>query len=178
MFDCVIFTLQIEDASTDAGFIVQDIVVKAEPTGIGELGCQRCGKILSSKTNLRRHQLGCGKTTYDFVCCKCGQKFKTSRCLKDHEKHKHGEEQKGCEKCGKTFSSDTNLRRHLKTCGVISGLKFDCGLCSKKFKTKRYLTEHVQQMHEKKYLTQCFECGKVFLHRGMFSKHKKKTGHH
>ena len=68
-----------------------------------------------------------------------------------------------------------NLTRHAAICNVKLQ-HFECKICSKKFKSKRYLNEH-NKGHQEGHGYQCSGCGDVLKYRASLYKHKQRTGH-
>ena len=95
-------------------------------------------------------------------CEKCGKTFSTLSNLKSHNDQVHeGKRKFACDKCEKTFTKKFNLNQHIST--VHEGLKnFACHMCGKAFVHKQALTEHIDCVHEtvKKYI--CNLCGKGY----------------
>lgn len=55
-----------------------------------------------------------------------------------------------CNKCGKSYTTIYNLKRHLKfECGVDP--QFECVHCGTKFKHKHHLTDHIRSCCTKLY---------------------------
>ncbi|XP_033208629.1 histone-lysine N-methyltransferase MECOM-like [Belonocnema kinseyi] len=53
-----------------------------------------------------------------------------------------------CEKCGRSYTQEGNLGRHLKfECGVTP--QFRCNFCDRRFKRNAHLQRHVAQVHQK-----------------------------
>ena len=87
-----------------------------------------------------------------FVCEKCGQKYKQSSSLSRHKKTCGLEVvELSCSKCGNLFNRKDNLDRHITTCKGKSEWK--CANCQKTFQFASYLARHTCQF-------KCSVCGK------------------
>ena len=74
-----------------------------------------------------------------------------------------------CTKCEKYYSSEPNMKRHLKSAHI--GLKFQCGTCTKQFDQKCNLDRHVKSIHER-IRQNCDKCEKSFSDSSSLKKHK------
>ena len=97
-----------------------------------------------------------------------------------HEGHKDCK----CESCGKSFSDEQSLKKHIliahdnkiikRTESESLQLeKFKCETCKKNFTTKYNLKVHTENVHEglKKY--KCDNCGKQFTQNNDLTVHEK-----
>jgi len=73
-----------------------------------------------------------------------------------------------CNVCGRISTKKQNMRHHVET--HIEGISHKCRLCSKTFNVKRYLQQHISNMHSD--LFSCEFCGKSEMNRGRQYKHK------
>ena len=73
-----------------------------------------------------------------------------------------------CNICGRISTTKTNMRHHVET--HIEGISHKCHLCDKTFNVKRYLQQHISNMHSKSF--SCEFCGKSEMNRGRQYKHK------
>jgi len=82
-----------------------------------------------------------------------------------------------CDKCGKSFSSVTNLQRHDD--GVHLGVKFNCDRCEQTFSQKSNLKNHIDSVHER-YRFQCKVCSFTHIKKSKIIEHleeeHQKTG--
>merc|ERR1712020_746861 len=87
--------------------------------------------------------------------------------LKYHITHVH-EGVKGviCNICGKSISSEYNLKVHLKNFHENGDEKVDCKICGELFRPKS-LQLHIETVHEKKKDHLCKLCGKTFSRNGL-----------
>uniref|UniRef100_A0A1B6EEN7 Protein krueppel n=1 Tax=Clastoptera arizonana TaxID=38151 RepID=A0A1B6EEN7_9HEMI len=78
-----------------------------------------------------------------------------------------------CDLCGKNFSHDVNLRTHKRT-HLAESLKkkHHCTLCTKSFRSKFFLSEHMN-MHKDLCPYSCSDCNKKFHKRTQLRQHKK-----
>jgi len=76
-----------------------------------------------------------------------------------------------CKVCGKTTkSAKKNMRRHVEI--HVEGVSHPCHLCSKTFRTRHYLQNHVSKIHSES--LSCNICGKSGMTRSLYYKHKQK----
>ena len=85
--------------------------------------------------------------------------------------HQSGVNVQACGVCSKTFANVYRLQRHLISHEESSELrKFKCPECSKAFKFKHHLKEHVR-IHSGEKPFECPNCCKRFSHSGSYSSH-------
>ena len=140
-----------------------------------EFECKQCSKAFFFEIDLRIHLTG---TTHgggrNYPCSTCDYKAYSKQALKYHIAEWHSTERPfECEICGKGFSNERYLQRHLEV--HDSTRKFECSVCNKKFKSQKHLTVH-DKIHRQAYTAQCEYCDAKFVQRQNLKPHIKK--HH
>lgn len=111
---------------------------------ISENQCDLCGKILSSKKNLKKH-------------------YKLHSNIRNYT----------CTICNKSYKRSDHLRRHMITHNPEPNY-YECDYCLKRFSLNYHLTAHLQNVHSNNKLKvyQCPDCdlcfnkkSKLFLHQ-------------
>ena len=103
------------------------------------------------------------------TCDICGRSFSQQFNLKRHlQVHTGNCQLVKCAECGKEFSTQYNLQRHLKI-HYSPSQQFLCHICGKTFDRKDSLTRHIKdQQHP---LFTCQECGKSFQRKSVLERH-------
>lgn len=133
--------------------------------------CPTCGLVLSSKGNLKSHIASVHEQKESFKCSVCDKGFKYNSSLKRHINRFHNNNNtEECKHCHKLFK---NMNSHVAICSNPFRLNIHkCAICSKTFKEKRYLKEHVRYAHEDARY-KCSSCDAMFAHRKSKISHEK-----
>ena len=116
--------------------------------------CNYCGKYFSRKT-IGRHILAMHNTSTSrshsksFECHLCDKVLRLKLSVAHHIKFVHKVEplpRVKCEKCDKSYVSESNLKRHLKTHGN-ERVKVVCQFCSNTFVDEVILNQHIRKYH-------------------------------
>ena len=70
-----------------------------------------------------------------------------------------------CESCDKSFSTSSNLKRHIY-------LNHECVSCGKSFSQAGALKNHIYTVHEDHKDHKCESCGKSFTKAGDLKRHR------
>ncbi|XP_071552954.1 LOW QUALITY PROTEIN: zinc finger protein 341-like [Panulirus ornatus] len=136
--------------------------------------CHTCSKVFSSLNDLGFHQYEHSvypqpKKTIGpsyFGCTKCMNKYASAEALEHHlrtSSHYYP-----CKQCGKVFTSERLLRRHLHIHGTVN--LFTCAQCSKDFKSEYSLKLH-QLIHTGEKPFECQLCKTAFNRRDKLKRH-------
>ncbi|XP_032662675.1 zinc finger protein 37-like [Odontomachus brunneus] len=119
--------------------------------------CNTCGKMYKWRESLSLHKrMECGIEPR-FACNVCGRKFKHKHHLMKHYKSIHGRVVASvtsrkmtigcfpCRKCGKIYDLKSSMYTHVRCCGKEP--RFTCHFCSRKFKYKHHLQNHIIALH-------------------------------
>ncbi|XP_063707958.1 protein suppressor of hairy wing-like [Culicoides brevitarsis] len=149
-----------------------------ETAHTGHIRCKKCPKSFKDNPSIRRHVLTLHSTvTNKFPCDKCNAVVLSAKLFKMHlEAHKHGK-QFCCRGCGKEFTRQYHLTRHLKymNCdGKRPVIKHPCNVCGALFarmdNLKLHLQTHIEAPQQKKDF-QCSYCPRAFLGSSLLNIH-------
>ncbi|XP_052764271.1 uncharacterized protein LOC128206110 isoform X2 [Mya arenaria] len=146
------------------------------PGVTNQLQCEACSRTFKSLTVYNKHvQEG---ECMNYQCSGCGEKFHLMVQARRHLETCTGENidpenhpilQKIsdavtfiCQQCGKSFSTQSNLTKHIFLHG---DKKYECPHCEKRFHLEVYLKEHISGVHYNIYKFQCNDCGRLFKSR-------------
>ncbi|KAJ8941874.1 hypothetical protein NQ318_001727 [Aromia moschata] len=146
-----------------------DEVDEGEDDHHNKLSCPICGKVISTKGNLKVH-LETHRPKGRYGCDICGRIFKTQCNLFRHKEY-HGGIQYPCVVCGRVYPTNSTLRAHSITHSDLRPHK--CPLCDKTFKRNQDLKFHINQ-HTGARPYQCPYCPKAFASSGNCFSHRKR----
>ncbi|CAL4083212.1 unnamed protein product, partial [Meganyctiphanes norvegica] len=137
--------------------------------------CHTCSKVFDSLNAVGCHQYD--HSIYPqqrkmvgpsyFRCTKCMNKYASAEALEHHlrtSSHNYP-----CKQCGKVFTSERLLRRHLRVHSTISHAT--CPTCNKEFKSEYSLKLH-QLIHTGEKPYECEVCKAAFNRRDKLKRHK------
>ncbi|CAG9805430.1 unnamed protein product [Chironomus riparius] len=183
----------INPQSSDANFIITESLSANESSSpipnankaneSQKYQCTKCAKLFSCRYYLQKHEhvkhTEVNPKDY-FECDKCSYKSKTKSLMKAHLLYNHKSssirhpETFQCKFCGKICMSSGALYGHEKIHRTVAPEDYlKCPQCNKSFKEKRLLKNHIQLVHEKSRMKQCYECGFIATCSGSLNKHRK-----
>ncbi|KAK2164695.1 hypothetical protein LSH36_60g04065 [Paralvinella palmiformis] len=141
-------------------------------TNIHPYLCDNCGEGFSSRGELQAHLISHGDSRWIHVCTVCGKILSNKDVLKRHMLIHSGEKPYPCEKCGRNFRSQSNLRAH-NVAQHSDGREreFSCPVCGKSFKRRDNMKVHLRS-HTGERPYACDSCDKRFVTRTHLKNHQ------
>ena len=143
--------------------------------------CSACEQMFHLKSQARDHVQVCeaapindkkivNKKQVSEMCELCGKSFSSRSNLTKHMLL-HGEKKYACPHCEKKFHLDVYLKEHV-TCVHYNIFKYQCNTCGRMMKSKTGLIAHERIFHSKEGETfSCPKCHKVFNQKGNMKAH-------
>ena len=111
-----------------------------------EFNCEECDYQGTSKNGLQKH-FQIKHVHKEIIRCKiCSEMFTTNQNLRTHIKTSHTEENINCHKCDSDVTSKQNVQKHSELKHERS-YQFDCRICGEEFQTKGNLMYHRKNVH-------------------------------
>lgn len=136
-------------------------------------------KKISLKNSKRaKYNTGNSKAKFLVECRQCKESFETCDARMYHGASFHAKGTKKtfeCHLCKKQSSGRQALQIHMKSMHTGHTLLHKCPypMCSKSFTQKSHLNAHTNEIHTKKIMFECDECGKKFYRKGHLIDHLK-----
>jgi uncharacterized Zn-finger protein len=110
--------------------------------------CDQCGKVSTTKANLKKHILTVHSDERQFVCSfdNCGKLFTQSSNLNTHIKSIHERVRYPCSVCDKSFTSRGPLKTHMSS--IHDKTRYQCSHCKKSYTERGRLNAHIKQQHQ------------------------------
>ena len=137
--------------------------------------CDTCGKSFKLTTALNQHIKTQHKKEDPLFCQTCGKKWYSNASLRDHQKtHETGVYPCTVDGCQKVFDNKIKFQTHVrKNHCEKKPLKHECDICSKRFRIKSLLKNHVDFVHLKIRNFKCDQCDTACPTKGKLEVHKK-----
>lgn len=136
---------------------------------IASLECNKCGKIFSTESNVKRHI----KTVHEegrYQCSFCKKIYPKEDSLQRHIKSVHEEIRHLCPFCDQSFSQKGHLSAHIKS--IHGGIKHQCPSCDKNYNDVTRLNRHIKMIHNTEH--QCSSCNETFTDKRNLTCHMKR----
>ncbi|XP_063836975.1 zinc finger protein 99-like isoform X22 [Ostrinia nubilalis] len=131
-----------------------------------KFACAICQLKFSNLRGLSRHT----QSHFLIKSCKvCGKSYSSRAALHQHVKINHSSSAPACKKCKKEFQFAEDLKNHLlesKAC-----CSYSCKMCSERFYSWSVREIHMEEVHGRKKIFPCLECGTVFEKRDTLRVH-------
>lgn len=141
-------------------------VLNIHPPLESKVQCSECLKEFKNDQYLKEHMQMHSSPDTKVKCELCDKTFHSQLRLKKHKKIVHPTKPKlRCDKCNKEFAHDHYLKRHNDSVHMEideSLYEHECPQCGKKFKMKKYLTNHLQR-HEQQHLKRISQMVKTVM---------------
>lgn len=109
--------------------------------------CDTCGKKFRRMPNLKMHQL-IHENKMPCKCKICGKSFRTMSGVHLHLRTHTGEKPYKCDICNeRSYSYNTDLKRHKRSAHGIVDKTFSCPTCNRIFYEPKYLRSHIDKVH-------------------------------
>jgi len=131
--------------------------------------CPQCSVAFNNAATFTKHlKYHMGKS---MQCDYCGDKFMHEKGLKRHIKMYHTEFTQSftCQYCPKVFGRKTLLENHIRR--HFDYRPYKCPHCEKSFKTRQYLTGHINGVHKNDKQFVCDKCDARFSWRTTWKRH-------
>ena len=138
--------------------------------------CDRCPASFAYRSYLNTHiqQVHPPPGQPAFPCDQCDKCYSSSKYLYCHRLRVHGAKRFSCKYCMKSFTTNTNMLRHVSLIHEKHKPKpFSCAVCPKAFSLKANLQEHVQTVHYRFYNFHCDICKAGFRRKKQLESHKE-----
>lgn len=130
--------------------------------------CDICNQAFRHSYTLKTHKNNIHIKEKSYVCDICDRAFSLANTLRDH-RYLHSEERSfKCDVCDKKFKNPAAVRHHKR---IHSGKKFNCDLCDASYTRPSNLKSH-KLVHSGEYPFQCSICKKKFRERRYYKDHK------
>jgi uncharacterized C2H2 Zn-finger protein len=133
---------------------------KADVHDIGVVlhSCDRCDMSFKQITTLKQHKANVHDIGVVWHSCdRCDMSFKQITTLKQHKANVHdiGVVLHSCDRCDMSFKQIGGLKQHKADVHDIDVVWHSCDIldCDKSFKSKRDLMTHLDNMHNKEYVS-------------------------
>lgn len=109
---------------------------------VNRYSCDVCAKTLSSSGSLHNHRLT--HAQQPFACLVCAKTFRMKQKLTVHMLAHEGRKPFECVDCGVGFVHKQTWSAHMRRCHDGFGKLLDCARCGKKFSDQSYLNRHLR----------------------------------
>ena len=134
--------------------------------------CNVCSNKFTQKGSLQRHIRDSHLEKQPKSCRICEKIYQSQRALVHHTRECH-ENEKSYQKCPICGKSYLRLDRHMKE--KHQQMKYPCEICGKNFSYQRTLEKHIEVVHEKPTKKiKCEPCGKM-INESNFKSHNEKV---
>lgn len=146
--------------------------------------CEFCPKKFQTKASVKQHVKQCHREHIKVAGLISGKKIKENENLEMHldifrseERNEKAESEEEiqcvpCKYCSKSFKTKASIYQHVRHCHSDS-IKIACHVCGKGFKTNQNLKLHLNQVHSEERNFHCEICQKSFKVKQALRQHMR-----
>ncbi|XP_025160401.1 zinc finger protein 28 homolog isoform X2 [Harpegnathos saltator] len=176
----------VEDDKTASNYKIAKVSEKTSQSSSGTFKCRVCSEMFDSDISFRKHvawthkKKVCIKEDGAYICAVCDYRTLKKSLFATHLERKHETWSRKrtttadtfpCVACGFVCRSKHSLQSHFIR-KHTDRYEHHCNFCSKKFKVKGDLTNHIR-FHHKEKPVKCDVCGKLCMNSGSLYVHQK-----